>query len=300
MACHGETTLATDAAGGAERLVGRIAGAIGKFREARTGIAAIGLCTPGPISVRDGTIVYIASIGWRNVPIVEMLEKACGLPVAFENDANAAAYAEYAEASKSMDIGDLIYVTVSTGIGAGIVSGGRLLRGARDSAGELGHICVAPGGRQCSCGNLGCLEAYASGTAIAARAREMAEARRSGALFGLCGGDCAGIDAKMAAEAALKGDQDCLAIWDDAAKRLGHGISILAQLFDPRAIVFGGGVSNSWALFGEKMTERAMGGMYASKRGFLEIRPSALGGASCRRGAALLAMGRLAGAALSR
>lgn len=190
-------------------------------------IAFAGVACPGPLDVKGGRIIHIATMGFSDVPIRQMLADALGVPVYLENDANCAALAEYAVGvAKGCD--PLVYVTVSTGVGCGIVVNGQILSGATSSAGELGHLTVEPKGRLCDCGKRGCLERYASGTAIA---RE------------------AGLDTKEVFDRAREGDEAMLSIVHDAADRLGLGLSSVYHLLDPQAIVLGGSVTRSYDVF---------------------------------------------------
>ena len=289
----GERRFDTDARQGAYFTVSNIAKAVHDLeRDCGALVTAAGLCTPGPVSVAEGKIVYIASMDWRDIPIVSMLESALGMPVFFENDTNAAALAErFLGAGRNLPAGrgNLIYITVSTGVGAGIITDDRLMHGARDWAGEFGHIRIIPGGRPCACGNDGCLETYTSGTALEKTARSELAAGAQSELRGLCGGDSAKIDCHMIEACADRGDALCLSLWSDMARRLGQGISILVQLFDPDIITLGGGVTKAWRLFGETMTDEVRRGVYEDSRAVLDIRPTELGQDICRLGAAWLA-----------
>ena len=134
--------------------------------------AALGVSSPGPLSVREGRVIETPNLeGWRDVPIVAHLSEALGVPVRLDNDANAAALAEW-RFGAGQGTRHLIYLTMSTGLGAGLILDGRLYRGASDQAGEVGHMPVVPGGRRCNCGQRGCLEAYTGGAALADIIRE--------------------------------------------------------------------------------------------------------------------------------
>jgi len=297
LSCIAEETVKTLAMQGADTSFKRITETVKKLcAENDVKISASGICTPGPISIKDGTIVYIASIGWRDVPVVNLLEDALGVPAAFENDTNAAAFAErFAGAGKNLPFGqgNLIYITVSTGVGAGIIADDRILHGARDWAGEFGHIIIAPDGRPCGCGNIGCLEMYASGTAIEKEARAAVKNGRQTVLSQLCGGDVSLIDCSIVETGAKQGDQYCLSLWTDMAKYLGRGISILIQLFDPGIITLGGGVTRAWPLFEKSMLDEMKKGIYAESRESVIVQPTPLGQDACRLGAALLALQKI-------
>ncbi|MFQ5530958.1 MAG: ROK family protein, partial [Gemmatimonadota bacterium] len=135
------------------------------------GFIGIGLGSPGPLDRATGTVIETPNLGWRNFPLRDLVANAIGLPAELDNDANAATLGEWwAGSAKGVD--NVIGVTLGTGIGGGIVLGGRIFHGISDVAGEVGHMSIDSTGRKCKCGNYGCLEAYASGPAIAARAVE--------------------------------------------------------------------------------------------------------------------------------
>ncbi len=133
-------------------------------------IEAIGVGAAGYIDKARATVMFAPNIAWRNEPLGADLARRTGLPVVVENDANAAAWGEFRHGA-GRDADDQLMVTVGTGVGGGVVTGGRLLRGAHGVAAEIGHLCVVPDGLPCGCGNRGCLESYASGTALVRAAR---------------------------------------------------------------------------------------------------------------------------------
>lgn len=196
-------------------------------------LSGIGIVSAGVIDSEKKTIVYAANLGWHNADVGSILEQTFNVPVMLGNDANLAAVAEYVWGVKKQ-VTDLIYITVSTGIGSGIVSGGQLVQGVSDSAGELGHISMNPFGEKCGCGNVGCLENYCSGTAIASIANKRLAAHPSGAW-----------SSKDVMEAANKGDEAAIAIIKEAGFYLGHGIVSIIHLFNPAQIILGGGVMSS-------------------------------------------------------
>ena len=230
-------SFATEPQRGADDLVERIAqrySALCKQQNiGKEQVTFAGVACPGPLDVKGGRIVHIATMGFRNVPIKAMLEQALGLPVYLENDANLAALAESViGAGKGCD--PLVYVTVSTGVGSGIVADGKILSGAFSSAGELGHLTVEPGGRQCACGKAGCLELSSSGTAIG---------KDGSALAGTA------IGAKEVFALAREGDSGMRAIVDGAADKLALALSAVYHIIDPEVIVLGGSVTKDYADF---------------------------------------------------
>ena len=212
-------------------------------------IVAIGIGAPGPMDVAEGILTAPPNLpGWRDVPLKQLIQDKLGIQTFLENDANAAALAEYhygaGRGSKNM-----IYVTVSTGIGGGLILGGQLYYGSDGAAGEVGHMTILPHGPLCGCGNRGHLEALASGTAIAREGRELL-ARGVPSLIGdLAGGDPREVTARVVAVAADRDDLEAQRIIECAMEFLGVGIANLANVFNPDYIVIGGGLSN----LGEKL-----------------------------------------------
>ncbi len=218
-------------------------------------ILAIGISTAGPVDPTDGTYRHPPNLeGWDGRSMVPSLTEALGIPVRVGHDATLAALAETRWGARSGGR-HLLYLTVSTGIGAGIIVDGRAVTGASGGAGEVGHMIVAPNGRRCGAGCPGCLEGNASGRAIAEAAQ--------GAVAS--GADTAlpfGADAAAVFAAADAGDAVATAIVEDAMGHLAAGIAGLLAIFDPEAIILGGGVaeglSTRWATLIEAVRERAL------------------------------------------
>ena len=228
---------------GAESLVERIKDCYtGLCKEQETApeqVTFCGVACPGPLDVKQGKIIHIATMGFHNVPIKAMLEKALEMPVYLENDANCAALAESLTGiARGAD--PLVYVTISTGVGAGIIADGKILSGAFSSAGEIGHLTVVPDGRPCPCGKKGCLERYSSGTAIADAATELRGAP---------------TDTKTVFALAREGDGEMKKIIEDAADKLGLALSSVYHIIDPQAIVLGGSVTRDYADFEADLNE---------------------------------------------
>lgn len=211
-------------------------------------IEAVGIGSPGPLNPNSGVVYEMPNLsGWHDVPLADRVALELGLRVFLNNDANVAALGEY-RFGAGRGTKDMIYITVSTGIGGGIIVDGRLLQGARGLAAEIGHHTVEAHGVRCKCGNVGCLEAYASGTAIA---RMATEAVSSGSESLLAGMDA--ITAKDVAEAARKGDRLSLEVMHTAGFYLGVGIVNLLHIFNPSRIILGGSVTKSFDLFRDAM-----------------------------------------------
>ncbi|MHB8573624.1 MAG: ROK family protein [Candidatus Dormibacteria bacterium] len=248
-------------------------------------VHAIGLATPGPADSRSGVLLALPNLpGWRNLRIAQMLRQRTGRPVHMENDANLGALGEWRQGA-GRGRQTLIYLTVSTGIGAGLVLDGNLHLGEAGTAGEVGHLVVDPGGRRCSCGSRGCLETTSSGTAIARRARELARGGSAPALMEAAGGRPNRIDAEMVARVARAGDPSARAILADAGAFLGQALGALTNLLDPGMILIGGSVTAAWGLFMPSARRRLRECSFPYPRRALRIARPELGGRCVMAGA---------------
>ena len=222
----------------------------------------------------------------EGVPLMEELGGRTGLGVTVENDANAAAWGEF-RFGAGKDVEDLILVTLGTGVGGGVISHGVLLRGARGTGGELGHITVHPAGPRCGCGNRGCLEALASGTAVARRAGEVAEERPDSALGRLAAERTP--TAEQVLSLAREGEATSLDVLREAGTWLGIGLADFVNIFDPEVIAIGGGLSAVGDLILEPAREELRLRSFSPSRDLVEIREATLGVESGMVGAAALA-----------
>jgi len=205
-------------------------------------IAGVGVGSPGPLDTKAGVVIFTPNLGWRNMPLRDRISDGTGLPATLDNDANCATYGEWWRgAARGADL--VVGLTIGTGIGGGIVHHGRIFHGASDVAAEIGHMTIDMTGRLCKCGNYGCLEAYASGPAIAARARENVQSGTPSALPEYVRGDLTQITAQVVYEAAADGDELALEVVKDTAKFLGAGIASLINILNPEVVVVAGGVT---------------------------------------------------------
>ncbi len=210
-------------------------------------ISAVGVAAPGPIDARSGIVTTPPNLpGWKDMPLRQLIQDELGLPTALENDANAAALAEH-RFGAGRGTKHMIYVTASTGIGGGFILNGELYNGATGGAGEIGHMTILPQGPHCGCGNRGCLEALASGRAIAREARERVKCGVPTLIADLAEGDPDRISAKLVAQADAQGDIEAQEILDEAMTYLGVGMANLVNLFNPELIVIGGGLTKMGA-----------------------------------------------------
>lgn len=203
-------------------------------------ITAVGIGSPGPIDLEKGVLISAPNLpDFRDVPIRDRISEATGKPTVLDNDANVAAFAEYwIGAGSDPSIRHLVALTLGTGIGSGLVINGKILHGGFGNAGEAGHMIVQPNGRQCGCGQLGCLEAYASAFHTALRAAEAVEAAGPGQHTTLHSTPTA----KDVFDAAIAGDELAQRVADETATYLGIACVDLCRLLDPQMIVLGGGM----------------------------------------------------------
>lgn len=209
-------------------------------------IRAIGMCAPGPLDTVSGVIDHIPTLpGWEQFPLRDRLSAIFGIPAIVENDGIAAAFGEWQYgAARGLD--HMVYVTVSTGIGGGVVVDGRLMHGARGMAGHVGHFTLAAKGPTCSCGRVGCFEAIAAGTAFGKRVRAAANENPTSFLGRMA--EKGIVEGRHAVEGARAGDAACLALIAEEADWLGSGFASLLHLYSPQMLVMGGGVSVAFDL----------------------------------------------------
>ncbi len=253
-------------------------------------VRAVGIGAPGPVNPAAGMVIAPPNLpGWECIPLQSLVEEALGIPTSLENDANAAALGEH-RFGAGRGSQHMLYITVSTGIGGGIILDGELYRGASGMAGEVGHMTVIADGPQCGCGNLGCLEAVASGTAIAREGRELMEHGKFAALTALTDGDPELVTAKLVAEAAAQGDAKAQEIIRDAMRYLGIGVANLVNLLNPELVVVGGSLTKlGETLFGavdQALKQRA----FPLAANSVRVVPAELGDRAGLLGAAAVAM----------
>ncbi|HUL58621.1 MAG TPA: ROK family protein [Anaeromyxobacteraceae bacterium] len=207
----------------------------------RAGVGVAGQCLGS-----TGIVLNAPNLGWRDVPLGKMLEAALGLPVAVANDLSVAAWGEK-KFGAARGIEDVVLVFVGSGVGSGLILGGRLHQGAQGVAGEFGHVKVRPtrpatAPRRCGCGEWGCLEAYTSGANVAARVREELAAGAQTILPELTGGDPARVNATVVDEAFARGDGYATELWGEVGELLGTQVANLVTVLNPARLILGGGV----------------------------------------------------------
>jgi glucokinase len=274
----------------AEAIEEAIAGLVTRLRE-RHPIETVGVGAAGYVDKARAVVLFAPNVAWRNEDLKSELEKRVELPVVIENDANAAAWGEFAFGA-GHDADDLLLVTVGTGVGGGLVLDGEVYRGANGVGAEIGHMRVVPNGILCGCGKHGCFEQYASGSALVREARSLA---MSGAMIAQgmlqrAGGDLRQITGPLITEAARHGDEGARQQLAELGRWLGEGIASLTAVLDPAVVAVGGGVADADDL----LLEPARAAFHAQLTGRghrpeLQIRKATLGNNAGLIGAADLA-----------
>ena len=230
---------------GANAVVDRIAKLARASMGAARGkeIAGVGIGSPGPLNTTTGIVLLTPNLGWTNFPLRDRLTQALGLPATLDNDANCATVGEWWQGAARGGT-NVIGMTIGTGIGGGLIVDGKLFHGSSDVAGEIGHTTIDLNGRHCKCGNYGCLEAYASGPAIATRAREVLVREETASLLpSLVDGKLETLTAETVYKAAQQGDAVANEIVRDTARYLGAGIANLLNIINADVVVVAGGVT---------------------------------------------------------
>ncbi|MGM0437962.1 MAG: ROK family protein [Bacillota bacterium] len=255
-------------------------------------IDAIGIGSPGPLSVEKGIIYESANLPIKNMPIVDLIEKKTGIDTYLQNDANTAALGEKVFGA-GKDADDLLYMTISTGVGGGIIINGDLYYGHTGNAGEIGHMTVDPAGPKCGCGNYGCLESFSSGTAIKNMALKAVKSKEKTLLKKLAENEK--ISAELVAKAASKGDQKALDIFAKAGYYLGIGIANLVNIFNPEIIILGGGVMKAKKYFLDRAKKEFKKRALAAPAEIVKIREAKLKDEIGVKGAIAIAMQEVEG-----
>lgn len=211
---------------------------------ARSDFLGVGLGAPGPLDRERGLVIVAPNLGWRDFPLRDRITAAVDLPATLDNDANCATVGEW-WCGAARGGRNVVGLTIGTGIGGGLILNGELYHGSSDVAGEIGHTTIDSTGRRCKCGNYGCLEAYASGPAIAERAREALAGDEASMLPRMVDGDLARITARTVYDAAIRGDEIAREVVRDTARFLGSGLANLLNIVNPDVVVLAGGVTEA-------------------------------------------------------
>jgi glucokinase len=233
-----------------------IAETIAETGARRSDFIGVGIGSPGPLDRHRGVVIVTPNLGWTDFPLRDRVSEAVNLPATLDNDANCATIGEWWQGA-AKGARNVVGMTIGTGIGGGLILEGRLYHGSSDVAGEIGHTTIDSTGRRCKCGNYGCLEAYASGPAIAERAREALERDSAGSILpDMVGGKLDLITAQTVYEASGRDDPLATEVVRDTARFLGAGIANLLNIFNPDVVVIAGGVTQAGnAIFEPMRTE---------------------------------------------
>lgn len=273
------------------RMMATIDSLINQANTPRSYFSTLAIAAAGAINSEEGIVTASPNLpGWDNVPLREMVRKETGLETFIINDASAAALGEHCFGIGKI-VNNLIYITVSTGIGGGIIINGKLYTGVSGSAGEIGHMTIDVNGPRCNCGNTGCLEVLASGKAVAREALKSIEHGAKTIILELAEGEPQNITAQTVSTAAQKGDELASAIISKAATYLGVGMVNIVNIFNPEMIIVGGGM----AKMGDMLIDTAR--KVVAERAFhlptqhVRIVPSQLGDNAAVIGAAAFVQG---------
>ena len=269
-----------------EKLVETIVRSIKEVMEGHE-VGGVCLAVPGYILAQENRVVFSANLhAIEGIPLKDRVEPEIGVPLVIENDANAAAWGEFRFGAGS-EVDHLVFVTLGTGVGGGVISHGVLLRGAQGSGGELGHVTVHATGPRCACGNRGCLEALASGTAIARRARVAAVERPGSALGRLA--SRRKLLGEDVTELAREGDETALSVLEETGTWLGIGLAGFVNVFNPEVVAVGGGAMEAGDLILASARREVRLRARPPSRDLVEIQVATLGPESGLLGAAALA-----------
>ena len=216
--------------------------AVEKSGHTMADVKAIGIGIPGIMDQRTGIVPFCTNLAWHDVPILQEMKRYTDAPVYVDNDATVAGLAE-SVAGVSAGCANSLFITLGTGVGGGVIIGGKVFSGSHGVASEIGHMVTVAGGEMCTCGNRGCWERYASATALIREGRRLCAAKPDCALMAAVNGDPEAVTAKSVIDLAKAADPDCSALFDNYVHHLVVGLRNLVNLYDPEVIVLGGGVS---------------------------------------------------------
>jgi glucokinase len=265
----------TPVSAGVDAVVDAIVDTVVELRvRAQADVVGVGLIFPGVVEAEAGIARYSANIGWRDLPIRDIVSERVGLPVAIEHDVRAGGLAEL-RIGAARGTSEALFLPIGTGIAGAIITGGRVIAGPTAMAGEIGHIPVVPDGELCACGQRGCTENYASAAALVRRFRRLASLP-----------DAAVMQAEDVIALAGKGDQAATQVFNDGVTALGRALVTYTLLMDPELIVIGGGLANAGAVLLSPLAEQLQQGL--AWRDAPPLTPAHFGAVAGRIGAALI------------
>ena len=250
-------------------------------------IERIGIGVPGIYDPARGVIPFCTNLGWHDVPIVAQMQRSIQKPITVDNDATVAGLAECI-AGVSAGAKSSVFITLGTGVGGGVVIGGKPYSGAHGVGSEIGHAVIALDGEPCTCGKRGCFERYASATALIREGRRALAAHPESGLMAACGGDPETMSAKTVIDCAKAGDETALSVFRGYVNALAHGIVNIINTLDPEVIVLGGGVSMAGDYLLEAVREAVRPLVLYKAMPYADIRLAQLGSDAGIIGAAAL------------
>lgn len=210
----------------------------------------VGIACPGTVDSREGMVLYSNNLKWESLPLLEIMKQYIPVSMALANDADAAALGEVL-AGAAKEKKNAVLLTLGTGVGGGVILDGRIFSGILRGGCELGHMVIRQGGKLCTCGRRGCLEQYASATALMTAAREVAKQNKESLMAQMCGYNLEQLNGKHIFDAAQMGDAAAITVIDKYEENLSEGIANLINIFRPEIVILGGGVSAQ----GKKLTD---------------------------------------------
>lgn len=250
-------------------------------------IVGIGIGSPGTLDIKNGIVDYANNLGWNELHVADIMHEILPYPIRLTNDANAASLGE-AKFGAGKAYETIIMLTLGTGVGGGIIINGKLFEGNEGKGGELGHTVIVADGEPCTCGRNGCLEAYASATALIRETKKAMKLNKRSLMWKICP-DIDMVGGKVSFEAAKNGDEAAIKVIDNYVKYLGEGILNFCNIFRPNVIVLSGGVANAGPFLFDKLNE------YIKERNYgykstpeVKVVPAELGYDSGKIGAAAL------------
>lgn len=250
-------------------------------------VKGIGFGCPGSVSNKTGTLVYCNNLPWENIKVREEMKKYINLPVELGNDADVAALGEV-KFGVAKGYSDAVMFTLGTGVGGGIIINGKIFSGSDGFGAELGHTNLVMDGKPCTCGRFGCLEAYASATALMEQAREEMQKNKNSKMWDFVSGDVNKVDGKMVFDCAREGDESALKVCDTFVKYVSEGIINMLNIFRPEIFIIGGGVSAAGKYFFDKIVAYCEKEHYGYAKVRIDIVPASLGNDAGIIGAASL------------
>jgi glucokinase len=273
---------------GPEDAFARMAAVVPSLLDKKASVVAAGVACAGLVNQAEGKLHSSPNLPeWTNAPLSRIARKRFGVHTVVDNDANAAAYGEYFQGSGGGQ-GTLVCLTLGTGVGGAVVIDGRLLRGSKNYAGEIGHMTICETGPRCHCGSRGCLEAYVGSYGLIREARRMVS-RRAGRYLTRWVEDGRELTPRLIAEAASRGDRAARGIFEEAGMHLGTGIANLINIFNPDLVVIGGGVAKGYPLMRPRVVQEIRKRAFPESRRAARIVRARLGTRAAAVGAALLA-----------